>query len=866
MNRRLALLALLALVEGAAACTEDTPGGGGGDAGGGGVLGAACDAARPCGPGLDCTGGVCRSPDCPAPSCGETCCTADERCEADVCVPRAALCTTTGEPPCGGTCCGADQVCFQDACVAPCDTPRCGPSGVCCGGGETCLAETLCCAPDKHCDETCCGADQLCVGGVCRRDCGGEPPCGPSDTCCGTDEVCYLDQCVRPGNACTADGCATRPAESTCPPGSFCDPGLGRCLPNRADQSCEYRPPVGVFDPVPLFTWGQRRMRTCTSTSDCQKAERCEAGVCAVTWPHVSPAADDLPDYHQVTSIPMVVDLDRDCVPEIVFNSYAGMNFTRDGVLRAIRGDDGAKVWTATSANHRTNSTANPAIGDLDGDGRPEIVVEGEGKWLVAFAADGRPLWRSEAFQGPNGSGASAIADLDGDGLAEIVHGAAVFDRHGRLLWEGAEGRGHGGQGPISCLADLDLDGRTELVAGRSVYTLTSTGARWSFRTLWSAATPDGYCGVANLMGDLRPEVVLVAQGTIYVLSGETGRELARFVIPGGGHGGAPNIADFDGDGRPDIGTAGASRYVVVRLDDQGQLQRLWEAPTEDDSSSRTGSSVFDFDGDGRAEVIYNDEEFVRIYPGVEPDCRLSPPGPGCDGVMTDAEILFRDLNSSRTRTEYPVIADVDGDFKAEIVFATNNEADFLDPAFIGDAGLEVWRDRLDNWVATRPVWNQHSYHITNVGPVGEIPRREPPSWRTPAGAPYNSYRRNVQGTTNFCAPDLQLRAITQAVMCPELDVAVWVVNAGCLGVGPGVEVSFYDDTAGLLGTVRTTRALLAGAAERVELRVSSLGREFRYRITARVDDGGAGVGQLNECVEDNNGSEAIAGRCRIDL
>ena len=35
--------------------------------------------------------------------------------------------------------------------------------------------------------------------------------------------------------------------------------------------------------------------------------------------------------------------------------------------------------------------------------------------------------------------------------------------------------------------------------------------------------------------------------------------------------------------------------------------------------------------------------------------------------------------------------------------------------ALVTDAGIEVFKDSLDNWVSTRPVWNQHTYHITNV-------------------------------------------------------------------------------------------------------------------------------------------------------
>ena len=105
-----------------------------------------------------------------------------------------------------------------------------------------------------------------------------------------------------------------------------------------------------------------------------------------------------------------------------------------------------------------------------------------------------------------------------------------------------------------------------------------------------------------------------------------------------GGAGGPPNIADFDGDGVPDIGTAGGNNYVVVQYDGV-QLTQLWQADTKDGSSQRTGSSVFDFDGDGRSEVIYGDEWYLRIYPGVEPDCTLEPPGPGCDGETSEAEM-----------------------------------------------------------------------------------------------------------------------------------------------------------------------------------------------------------------------------------
>ena len=178
-------------------------------------------------------------------------------------------------------------------------------------------------------------------------------------------------------------------------------------------------------------------------------------------------------------------------------------------------------------------------------------------------------------------------------------------------------------------------------------------------------------------------------------------------------------------------------------------------------------------------------------------------------------------------------------------MFSTNNESN---QGSTGDAGVEVFEDRLDNWVGTRPIWNQHTYHVTNVGIDGSIPVMEPPNWET-----FNSYRRNGQGDLEqLCAPDLVATDLTIPTLpCPELQISVKVLNQGCLGVGAGVDVSFYDGGS-LLLTVQTQGPIPAGGSETIDVVIPDPGGA-PFEISVVVDDPGDGMGAFNECLEDNN-------------
>jgi hypothetical protein len=206
------------------------------------------------------------------------------------------------------------------------------------------------------------------------------------------------------------------------------------------------------------------------------------------------------------------------------------------------------------------------------------------------------------------------------------------------------------------------------------------------------------------------PEHIRSGDGEI-TLTDTDGTWLWTTALPGDSAGGPPSVADFDGDGQPEIGVAGSSTYTLVDTD--GTV--LWWNITDDSSSGQTGSSVFDFEGDGLAEVIYADENALFVYSG-----------------LTGEVLLQVDEHNSRTVLEYPLVADVDHDGSTEIVLASNNYGNDTS----GWTGITVIGDADESWEPSRPVWNQHAYFITNVENDSHIPEVQRQNWLT-----WNNFR-----------------------------------------------------------------------------------------------------------------------------
>lgn len=703
-----------------------------------------------------------------------------------------------------------------------------------------------------------CEVGTPCDGGTCDETgacCPNESLCGTA--CCDAGTVCAFLECITPGDVCLDD--------AECAGGEYCDFSLGepageggggggdlcsggttapegKCMPRppicpagtdpgdppSCVTSCEYRPEIGVFSPELKYAWG-----------------------------------DPADPTNNVMMAPIVVQLDDDdCdgaiterdIPEIVFFTFDNGDYNNNSrtasTLRAISIVDGVvveKLSVGTDGDSADSPGRSIAGGDIDGDGDNEIVVCTVDNRIRAYRSDGTELWLSE----PGGCFMPNLADLDQDGTVEVIDRGMVLD--------GATGATEATFPAANVVvSDVDGDGLLDVVSPSAVY--DAAGA-----LKVSVPLVGTHAAVGDLDRDGVAEIVAVDTQThtvhVWHVTGpgtaevvRQGLDLNEGIDPNPccianpdfagctRGGGAPTIARFNEDEAPDVALAGGIGYVVfdgAALMDEAtapESTRLWLTQTQDCSSAQTGSSVFDFDGDGVAEVVYADERTLHVYAG--------PTG----------EPLFETCSTNGTLWEYPLVADVDNDGHADIVVGSNSYSGFTCEDGSKTTGIRVFGDLEGKWVRTRRVWNQHAYHVTNVEESGAIPQVEEINHLEPG---LNNFRQNVQPTGQFAAPDLVVSVIP--ICSAPYRLRARVVNVGEAPVEPGVPVGFYGASEGLLGQLATTRTLYPLTSEDLELETDEIDGD----VYAIVDDGSP-VHPWHECRTDNNQSESVSGACGV--
>ena len=608
-------------------------------------------------------------------------------------------------------------------------------------------------------------------------------------------------------------------------------------------------------------------------------------------------------NYNQILMAPMVGqltdddgdgDIDRDDTPDIVtVADDDGASQSTMGVLRILSGDgsgtsltffrgelDGMQVYPYRYTN--------VALGDVDADGDPEIVLvvelvgggggggdgggggsgstdtsepdDGGGEdgddtgghdddpvgppppsassgvcGVAALSPSGEVEWVAPGASMDCSGHAPALADLDGDGLPEVLVGPWILngkDGSTRGLARHTEGRfpAYSQVGTHTIAADLDMDGILEVIVGGAL--LDPNGKE---RCMVDAPLQDGFTAAADFDGDGNGEVVLVGNGSLLVYQTDC-TVTATWALEGGGNGGPPTVADFDADGTPEIGVAGATLYSVYEAD--GSLR--WSAPITDASSHATGSSVFDFEADGRPEVVYGDETRLWIFDGPTGNVRLE-----------DA------THASRTLHEYPTIADVDGDGHAEIVVPQGGGHQGED-----QTGLMVLGGADGGWVSARQVWNQHAYAITNINDDLTLPAPTESNWPE-----HNNFR---SGDVFPLSAGRSPNAVPLVQVCVEecdagrVELWVRVGNEGASGLRSVLPVTVYADdgsASSAIDTLWTDASVPPGAVSgQLHFEIPAWITEDS-EISVVVDDNN-GVSYVPECVEDDNAMVVVDAVC----
>lgn len=371
-----------------------------------------------------------------------------------------------------------------------------------------------------------------------------------------------------------------------------------------------------------------------------------------------------LPAFDYFTAV-AVADLDGDGLPDVVatFTHSASAPPHPGFVAVYLQRRDQPGSFGAPKVYSVGNDPVAVAIGDLDGDGHPDIVTANT---ILASSGAGvsdvSVLRQNPAAPGQFRSAEShavgavphdvAIGDLDGDGRPDLAvadsEGLSVLVQSpvtpGAFLPRVHVGAG-GGTSSVA-IADLDGDGRPDLLATNLAEVLVLYGIPGSdvaFEAPWrlSAGAQPLDAAASDLDGDGRPDIAVANYGTpsdpatasaSMLLHGPDARgsfaAAVRYATAWRSAGVA--IADLDGDGRadlaianrgslagacpPDCGSAGTSVSVLLQQPaGRGRFLPAQDYPAIDDFVQQV--AVADIDGDGRNDLVIaqSDGVFVRL-------------------------------------------------------------------------------------------------------------------------------------------------------------------------------------------------------------------------------------------------------------
>lgn len=453
---------------------------------------------------------------------------------------------------------------------------------------------------------------------------------------------------------------------------------------------------------------------------------------------------------------PAVGDLDNNNAVEIIDFSQSVMIFD---------GQTGINKSSFAFAN--VNFRSAPSIADVDNDGRGEIIFIGRDNSVLCYE-DNATL----KFSTPNVvepccttylSARSDIADLNYDGKPEIIVGNKILNgQNGNILINGGVStsvgfmalsnlKSYGNIAIANILPDDDPNypKGLEIITGNQILTADLVSNTLNV-AVSNSFLQDNFAVATDFDSDGDLDVLTALNNEVILWEGENTQILNRIMLTNTIVS-IPTICNLDDDPELEFVLTTDNNFFInpgriYAIDNDFSV--LWSLEIGEHSQSSPIS--FDFNFDGKCEIIQRTDEFLNIFKG------------------DNGDVLFKYPCISGTSNEHPIIADIDSDEHAELIVGCGLNVDLA-----YDGKLFAFEGDTQEWPNTRKVWNQPSFSNTQVEDDLSIPSE-------PQNIGNKNLRYGVKGFNTAIAIsddffyDLEMANLKQKVICnPDFQMQV---------------------------------------------------------------------------------------------